>query len=116
MGTRRKKLPPYYEIKDPSRGNLAGLKGMGRGTLGRVLIACAVALVPLVPSPAAAAPQPTPGLHFRQGWTTTEATPTEVVVSRLPAATPAEINTPQPHRALLVKDAAAYAAAKRVPK
>ena len=113
-------MPPYYEIKDPLHGNLAGLRGMGRGTLGSGLIAFAVALVPLVPSPAvaaAAAPQPTPGLHFGQGWTTTEAAPTAVDLSRLPAVTPAELKADSTFsRPRLVKDAAAYAAAKRTPK
>lgn len=92
---------------------------MGRGTLGSGLIAFAVALVPLVPSTAAAAaPQPTPGLHFGQSSTTAEAAPSDVNVSALPAITPAELNAPRPFNrpSRLVKDAAAYAAAKSAPK
>jgi hypothetical protein len=92
---------------------------MGLGTLGRGLLVFAVALVPLMPSQAAAAPpQPTPAWQPGQGWTTTEAAPSEVVVSQLPAATPAELKAPKTvsRPARLVKDAAAYAAAKRTPK
>jgi hypothetical protein len=98
--------------------------GLGR-TLAHGLVGCAVALVPLVPlapSPAAAvavaAPKPIPGWQAGQSWTTEEATPSEVVVSRLPAVTPAELKAPKTvgRPARLVKDAAAYAAAKRTPK
>jgi len=79
-----------------------------------------VPLVPLVPSQVAAALQPSSGGRgwaFSKGWTASQASPTAVVLSRLPAATPAEIKASQPpgHRPLLVRDPAAYAAGKRTP-
>lgn len=74
-----------------------------------------MALVPLLPSSASAAAPPS---ATGQSWTTSQAAPSEVVVSQLPAATPASLKAPKTvtRHARLVKDAAAYAVAKRAPK
>lgn len=87
---------------------------MRRGTLPLALLACVIALTPLLPTPVAADVPASSG----GSWTSSQAEPTEVVVGQLPAASPADLRAPskRQQRPLRVRDAAALAAAKRSTK